>query len=271
MTPGFSRPSSRGSAARGPLIAVAAAVVVVLAIGLPVWFFGSDRTPVAADSTTTTVEETTTTVADTTTTTEETTTTVEETTTTLESERLDYGPPEGSTVVSIGLPPDERLPFLAEARPDAEVLAELSLDDETIAQGVIVTWGREHGYYEVTFNGQLGYVPAPNAAVPGMVHDVTARVVAVYEGIPFEQTLEDLAERVAETVEAERRVIVSVGDPGDSDLAEVMIDVLDFRDDAVGGERLHIFAVPHGGGWQMRTVEATVWCLRGADPDGFCQ
>ena len=65
--------------------------------------------------------------------------------------------------------------------------------------------------------------------------------------------------------------VVVVDGPSVGDLGEITIDVVGFGDDAVLGERLHVFAEPDQGGesFTVRSVEATTLCRRGVS-DGRC-
>jgi hypothetical protein len=63
--------------------------------------------------------------------------------------------------------------------------------------------------------------------------------------------------------EEQRRIVISDG-PRAGDLGEITLDVIDLFDDAIGAERLAIFAHPLvGEGFSLKTVERTFFCHRG--------
>lgn len=79
------------------------------------------------------------------------------------------------------------------------------------------------------------------------------------------------AELMVVGVAAESDVVVVDG-PKVGDLAEITMDVIGLGDDAVGGERLVIFAQVEDGGrrFRVRSVELTTLCSRAVAEDGLC-
>jgi hypothetical protein len=58
--------------------------------------------------------------------------------------------------------------------------------------------------------------------------------------------------------------------PSEGDLGEVTFDVVGYPDDAVYGQRLHVFGRSgEGGGFDLKSVESTLLCRRGV-ADGVC-
>ena len=85
--------------------------------------------------------------------------------------------------------------------------------------------------------------------------------------------MEVLGEMVADTYpEDDKRLRVRMsGAPSVGDLGEVIYDVVGFADDSVYGVRLYVYGQPtDGGGFDLKSVEATALCRRGVTADGFC-
>jgi len=266
-TPSFALRATRGSVARGPLIALAAAAVVVVGIGVPAWFLGErDQAPAAGDTTTTTVSPTTTAPTTTTTTTEPTTTTAPSTT--VAPDRLDVGPPAGAELAPVSVPAGETVSIYAEPSSKSEVVAALSLGDRVTATGWWIFVAGDMAFFEVTLEGATVFAPSAYFASLGTTDDVTSSVVSYLGGIPSSDTIEGLVEQVVSARGGGPRTVVE--GPSVGDLGEVVVDLVGFEDDSVMGERLHIFAAYEGGVWGLRSVEATALCSRGTDPAGLC-
>ena len=129
-------------------------------------------------------------------------------------------------------------------------------------------------WWRVTQGDVDGWVGSRFVSRFGVTLDRTAAIVASLGTTPTAETMLDLGMIVA----AERsfddppsRVVVSVA-PTVGDLGEITIDVVGVPDDAVEGERLHIFGQPleSGEGFSLKSVEATVMCRRGVTEDGLC-
>lgn len=258
--PSFALRATRGSVARGPLIALAAAAVVVVGIGVPAWFLGErEQPPAAGDTTTTTVSPTTTAPT--------TTSTSTAPTTTVAPDRLDVGPPAGAELVPVSVPVGETVSIFAEPSSGSEVVAALSLGDRVTAAGWIVVAGNE-AFFEVILEGATVFAPVAHFASLGVTDDVTSSVVSYLGGIPTSDTIEGLVEQVVSARGGGPHTVVE--GPSVGDLGTVLVDLVGFQDDAVMGERLHIFAAFEGGAWGLKSVEATTLCSRGTDPAGFC-
>ena len=128
-------------------------------------------------------------------------------------------------------------------------------------------WGIESG-------ATNGWVNAAFLAAPGAVDDATAEIIARLGGIPEAPSLEALGELVAGVRSGDEpvaRVVVVVA-PTVGDLGEITLDVVGIGDDAIYGERLHLFAFPpqNGVGFVLKSVERTFLCLRAATEEGLC-
>lgn len=192
--------------------------------------------------------------------------------TTLPGEPIELFAQPGQVWSVVGVDRDDVLNVREAPGTDRAIVATLAptADD-------VVTTGRARSlarsiWYEVEIDGGTGWVNLSFLALPGVVDDITAQVVADLGGIPTAETLVELGELVAATRasdDVESRIAVVVG-PTLGDLGEITMDVLGFADDAVAGERLHVFADQDDSGeaFGLSSVEATTWCLRGlADGD----
>lgn len=131
-------------------------------------------------------------------------------------------------------------------------------------------------WWEITTaDGVTGWVSAAFTAAEGPTTDSTAFIVDQI-GRPSADSIEAVGLEVAESITDEeyvQRIVISVA-PTEGDLGEITYDVVGLGDDAVSGQRLHIFVVDEEGNgtWTLRTVEATSMCHshRGTTPEGLC-
>lgn len=143
-------------------------------------------------------------------------------------------------------------------------------------------------WIEITVDGGSGWVNGWYARLIDGTDDITSRLLASGGDITA-STLEELAREVVvvhgvgdfyEIVwgperdeslgpEEQRRVVISDG-PSVSDLGEITVDVIDTFDDSIAAERLTIFAQAADGGFELRTVERTVFCWRAVDDGEVC-
>lgn len=221
-----------------------------------------------ADTTTTTAPSTTTTTVETTTT----TTPPDTTTTTLAGEPIDFGPAEDDIVMVAGVAYDDVLNLRAAPGADQPISGEIPPTfADLVAQGN--TRDLSPGFWiEVDYEGTVGWVNFAYTAFEGDVTDETSHVIDELGERPVEPTMNDLAEVVADVFNSDEEPqvdIVQVTEVVDGDLTEVTYDVVGLGDDAVLGFRLHIFAEESSDGFTLRTVEATLLCLRGVS-DGLC-
>jgi hypothetical protein len=82
---------------------------------------------------------------------------------------------------------------------------------------------------------------------------------------PSEETMSDLGLTVARargSTHPASRYVLAVR-PSVGDLGEITIDVVGLGDDAVAGERLHVFGTPGDESFTLKSVEATPMCARG--------
>ena len=129
-------------------------------------------------------------------------------------------------------------------------------------------------WWEIESGAANGWVNAAFLAAPGAVDDATAEIIARLGGIPEAPSLEALGELVARVRSGDEpvaRVVVVVA-PTIGDLGEITLDVVGIGDDAIYGERLHLFAFPpqNGVGFVLKSVERTFLCLRAATEEGLC-
>lgn len=234
---------------------------------------GDTTTTTSADTTTTTAPSTTTT-ADTTTTTVEatTTTTPADTTTTLAGEPIDFGPGDDDIVMVSGVRYDDVLNLRAVPGADQPISDEIPPTyADLVAQGN--TRDLSPGFWvEVDYEGTVGWVSFAYIAFEGMVTDETSTVIDELGERPVESTMTELGELVADVFDSDEEPqsdIVQVTEVVEGDLAEVTYDVVGLGDDAVLGYRLHVFAEDTDDGFSLRSVEATLLCLRGVS-DGAC-
>ncbi len=129
-------------------------------------------------------------------------------------------------------------------------------------------------WWRVTQGDIDGWVGSRFMSRLGVTLDITSDIVDSLGAQPAAETMLDLGMIVANDRASEdppSRIVVSVS-PTVGDLGEITIDVVGFPDDAVEGERLHIFGQPleSGEGFSLMAVEATVMCRRGVTEDGLC-
>ena len=175
----------------------------------------------------------------------------------------------------VGVEADDVLNVRAAPDPSADVVAELDpLDDGIEPTGHNRQVDDGAIWAEVTVDGTTGWASTAFLAHPGDVRDITSELYPEVADRPAAITVDELGAQVAERRagdgEPEPRVVVVDG-PTVGDLGEITVDVLGYPDDAVLGERLHVFAEPDesGDGFNLRTVESTTLCRRGVS-DGLC-
>jgi hypothetical protein len=194
----------------------------------------------------------------------------------LPGEPADFGPTAGAVLGVVGVAHDDTLNVRAAPGTDQEVVAELDpLADDVVAVGNTRTLP-ESIWFEVEVDGGTGWVSASFVAYLGATSDVTAEIVADLGTTPGAETMVELADAVAASRAAldeepipEVTVVVA---PTVGDLGEITVDVTGYPDDAVLGERLHVFGTPAEGGegFVLRSVESLVLCRRDVTADGLC-
>lgn len=193
----------------------------------------------------------------------------------LPGERMEIFPYEGAALAVVGVAAEDTLNVRSGPGVSFDVVFEL----EPLATGVTATGHNrslEGGgvWAEVSSRGRTGWANTSFLLQPGRTDDVTSQVLAQSSRRPSADTMRKLGRMVAESraSEAPRSSITVVAAPTAGDLAEITVDVIGLGDDSVGGERLKVFAEPDGdgGGFTLRTVEATSLCSRGVTDEGLC-
>ena len=229
-------------------------------------------TAIAGSTTTTTVADTTTTtaVADTTTTTaRSTTTTAPARSTTLAGDPIDFGPADGDVLMVVGVRHDDVLNLRAAPGASQPIADEIPPTyANLVAQGN--TRDLSPGLWiEVDYAGTPGWVNMRYTAFGGNVTDETSTVIDELGERPTESTMADLGELVADVFDSRQSNTVQVTKVVKGDLSEITYDVVGLGGDSVLGFRLHVFAEDSGGGFTLRSVEATLLCARSVS-DGLC-
>lgn len=174
----------------------------------------------------------------------------------------------------VGVAHDDTLNVRAIPGVEGEVVAELDPTASAMATGRGRLLDSSGAWYELEVAGTTGWANARYLALPGQVTDITSEVVEANDGqIPQHETMLQLGEAVAAlraSEEPRSDVVVSVA-PSVGDLGEITMDVIGLGDDAIFGERLHVFATPDAGGegFGLKSVEMTLLCGRGVS-DGLC-
>lgn len=233
-----------------------------------------DDTETTTDSTETTA--TTGATSSSSSTTESTTsTTAAPTPTELPGERIELFPQEGATLGVVGVAADDVLNVRAAPGTQYEIVVELDpLADDLTATGHNRQLDDGSIWNEVTAGGETGWANSAFLAQLGDVGDITSELYPDVSDRPSAETMLELGQVVGSQRagdELPEPEIVVVDGPSVGDLGEITVDVVGFPDDAVLGERLHVFAEPDPGGesFTVRTVEATTLCRRGVS-EGLC-
>jgi hypothetical protein len=194
----------------------------------------------------------------------------------LPGEAYDNGPEAGVELVVVGVRYDDVLNVRAMPDSEAAVVAELAPTGTATATGQARLLPSS-AWYEVEADGGTGWVSAQFVAQPGDTSDITSQLVAGAGGsFPIASDMEELGQDVVVAVagsvdsgEAGLDTVMVVA-PSVGDLGEVTFDVVGYPDDALYGQRLHVFGESgEGGGFDLKAVEATLLCRRGVI-DGVC-
>lgn len=236
-----------------------------------------DDTETTTDSTETTEASGTTDASSTSSSTTEatTSTTAAPTPSELPGERIELFPQEGATLAVVGVAADDVLNVRAAPGTQYEIVAELEpLADDLTATGHNRQLDDGSIWNEVTVGGETGWANSAFLAQLGDVGDITSELYPDVADRPSAETMLELGQVVGDQRagdELPEPDIVVVDGPSVGDLGEITVDVVGYPDDAVLGERLHVFAEPDPGGesFTVRTVEATTLCRRGVS-EGRC-
>lgn len=193
----------------------------------------------------------------------------------LPGERVEIFPYEGATLAVVGVAADDTLNVRTGPGVDFDVVTELDpLATDIVATGHNRSLGNDGFWSQITVDGRTGWVNTAFVLQLGQVNDITSTLFPTPADRPGAETMLELGNTVGgmRASEEPRSRIVVVDGPTVGDLGEITVDVIGLGDDAVGGERLHVFANPDasGEGFVVRTVEATTLCSRGVDPEGLC-
>lgn len=234
----------------------------------------STSTTAAPTSTTTPPTTTTTSSATTTEATTSTTTVAPSTTTTLPGEPIDIGPRAGDVLIVAGVRYDDVLNVREIPGLGGTIIDTL----DPLATGITALGNSRllpaSLWYEIDTGSAIGWSSSRFLYHQGFTDDLTAAVVADLGEIPTGSTVDEVAAVVAMTRASEEPmsdITIASAATTSGDLREIIVDVIGLGDDALGGERLHVFVEPlDGGGFSLDTVERTLLCLRGATEDGLC-
>ena len=189
----------------------------------------------------------------------------------LPGEPIDIYPYADTPLGVVGVAADDTLNVRSGPGTDFDVVVELDpLADDLVATGTNRQLEDRSVWAELTVGAETGWANTAFLATPGAVNDVTSEL----DELPAAETLVEIADRVVELrapFEPVPEVTVVAG-PTVGDLGEITVDALGYGDDALAGERLHVFATPNpdGESFTTRTVEATYLCARGVTPEGIC-
>jgi hypothetical protein len=192
----------------------------------------------------------------------------------LPGEAYDNGPQAGVELMVVGVRHDDVLNVRAMPGAEQDIVVELAPTGTTTATGRARLLPSSL-WYEVDADGETGWVSAEFVAQPGDTTDITSQLVEGAGGsFPIASDMEELGQDVVvagsvDSGEAGLDTVMVVA-PSVGDLGEVTYDVVGYPDDAVYGQRLHVFGESgEGGGFGLKTVESTVLCRRGVS-DGRC-
>ena len=187
----------------------------------------------------------------------------------LPGEPIDLYPYQGAELAVVGVAAADTLSLRSGPGTEFAALAELApLADGIRATGHNRSLADGSWWAEVQADGRTGWVNARFVAQPGRAIDVTADLGGQIRAA----SMAALAAAVvaARGPDGDQPEATIVDGPRAGDLDEIVVDVLGLADDAQSGERLHLFAVRDGGDYVLRTVEATVLCVRGVTAEGAC-
>ncbi len=185
-------------------------------------------------------------------------------------------PDAGDVVGVVGVADDDTLNVRSAPGTGNAITAELAPLASAVSTGQAVLTDDQGLWFELELDGgTTGWANAAFLSELGRVDDVTAEVVAASGGAPpAAETMRDLGLAVAATRTSDQppSEVTFVDGPVGVDLNEVVVDVIGLGDDALEGERLHIFGAPaaSGEGFTLGAVERTLLCGRGVADGGAC-
>ena len=186
-------------------------------------------------------------------------------TTTLPGEVVDLFPYAGDELGVVGVKADDSLNVRSGPGAGFEIVSQLDpLTTGIEATGHNRTVGDSGVWSEVIANGVTGWASGTYLAQLGRIDDITTEIAPSPTDRPSAETMLELGRMIAgsrASTDPPSDIVVS-GGPEVGDLGEITVDVIGMGDDAILGERLHIFGEPDPGGesFTMRTVERTLLC-----------
>lgn len=182
------------------------------------------------------------------------------------------GPAAGTRVMVFGVTAGDTLRLRARPGTDATVLTGIApVEEHAVATGSARRVGSTT-WWRLRVHGTTGWASARYLSQPADTGDITSEVVRALGGrLPTEETMLDLGMTVARTRASQepRSDLVVAVRPTVGDLGEITIDVVGIGDDAIAGERLHVFGTPGVESFTLKSVESTPMCLRGVG-NGRC-
>ena len=158
----------------------------------------------------------------------------------LPGEVIEIFPYADAELAVMGVPADDVL-YVREG-PGAEFREVTQL--EPLAEGIVATGENrqlDDGaiWAQVDADGTTGWASVAYLTHLGDAVDITSQF-----DLPAAETMEELAELAAEqrAGDSPESTVVIVNGPTEGDLHEVVVDIVGFADDAIEGERLHVFA-----------------------------
>lgn len=239
--------------------------VLPLILALGVAACGDRNGDVSTDTTSTTTTTTSTTA----------TTTAPADDGSLPGERVEIFPYEGDELMVAGVAVDDKLNVRSGPGTEFDVILDLDpLARDFVATGHNRRTGQSSFWAQIRVQGQTGWANTVFLLMPGQTEDFTSRLWPDPEDRPRASSMVELGRQVADrrASDTPQSDVVVVDGPTIGDLAEITMDVVGLGDDAVGGERLVIFAEVEDGGrrFRVRSVELTALCSRAVTDDGLC-
>ena len=197
----------------------------------------------------------------------------ETTTSTLAGREVSIGLGAGVSLAVVGIEhhdvlnmragPGVHEPVIATAEPTSTGL---------IAQGKTRMLPDGALWVEVEFATVVGWVYLGHVATLADTADATAFVVAQLGEYPTTTSMQEMGQIVASvfaTTDPQSRIVmVATAAPGT--VQDTTFDVIGVGDDAIGGYRIRVFAVPVSDGLGFHSAEVTTLCIRGVTTDGLC-
>jgi hypothetical protein len=186
----------------------------------------------------------------------------------LPGEPFERHPQAGAVVAVVGVAHDDVLNVRQFPGLTAIVARLAPTADDVVAAGE----GRllsSSVWWKITAGGTTGWVNSAFVAYLGGVDDLTSSVISNHGSYPTAANMELLGWTVADALTSDdppSTIVMSVA-PTVGDLGEVTYDVVGVGDDSQAGWRLHVFGAPEGGGFVLKSVEATGLCARGITGD----